>query len=63
MNDTAIEVFVDDYGGVEGVAVVMREPSIVEYEGEELTPGCKLTAAQALTLAGALIEAARQIEI
>ena len=61
MNETNIEVFVDEYGGVDGVGIVLRGASIVEYE-DELTPGCKLTARQAMMLAAALARCVQQIE-
>ena len=58
---TSIEVFPDDADGIEGVALILREASIVEYEGE-LVPGCKLTAAHAMHLAAALARCAKEIE-
>lgn len=60
MDESSIEVFVDEYGGVESVGLVLRNASIVEYENE-LTPGCKLTPQQAMQLAAALADAAQQI--
>jgi hypothetical protein len=58
---STVEIFVDDGEGVEGIGIVMRDASIVEYE-EELTPGCKLTPWQARCLAHALSELADRIE-
>lgn len=49
MAGTTIETFVDDDGGVEGVALMMREASIIESDGE-LVPGCKLSVDQARKL-------------
>ena len=56
-DDASVDVFPDDYGGVEGVALVLKNLSIVEYEGE-LVAGCKLSPEHALRLADALIACA-----
>ncbi|HZT29708.1 MAG TPA: hypothetical protein VFA33_07495 [Bryobacteraceae bacterium] len=58
----SIEVFVDEGEGVESVGLVLRGASIVDYDGEELTPACRLEARQARGLAAALLELANQIE-
>ena len=58
--ESSIEVFIDEYGGTESVGLVLRNPSIVEYE-DELTPGCKLASSQAMRLAAELARHARQI--
>jgi hypothetical protein len=50
-----LEVFPDDNGGVEGVALVLHGYSIVESENGELVGGCKLTHEQARSLAGTLM--------
>ena len=59
---SAIEVFVDDDSGIEGIALVLRDPSVIEYESDELVPGCKMTASQARSLARALYHCADRIE-
>ena len=58
--EASVELFVDD-DGTKGVGVVLRQSSIVEYEGE-LVPGCKLTPWHARCLAHALNEFADQID-
>ena len=58
----SIEVFLDENAGVESIGIVMRGVSIVEYKGDELTPGCNLTPWHARCLAQALIEMADRID-
>jgi len=57
---TSVEIFVNEYGGVDSIAMVMINPSILEYEGE-LSPACMLTPGQARSLADALNEKADEI--
>jgi hypothetical protein len=61
MQDPAIETFLDDADAIEGIALVMRQASIVDYQGE-LVPACKFSAAQARALARALLVLARELD-
>ena len=60
--DTAIEVFVNEEEGLsDAVVLILRDPSITEYEGE-LVPACSLNPDQARYLADCLLQCAEQIE-
>jgi hypothetical protein len=59
---STVEVFVNEAGGVDSIALVLVNPSIVEYEDRELSPACALTPWQARCLAHALTEKANEID-
>jgi hypothetical protein len=61
---TAVEIFVnndDESGYRQSVGLMLRDPSIVECDGE-LIPGCSLTPAQARRLAAELMLCAEEVE-
>lgn len=60
-NGATIEVFVNEDGGIDLVALILRNTSIVEYE-DELTPGLTMTPWNARCLAHALTECADRID-
>lgn len=60
---TQVEVYVNESetDGVETVAVLIHDASIIEYNGE-LVPAFTMSAGQARNMARALVECASRIE-
>ncbi|HYY70133.1 MAG TPA: hypothetical protein VE734_10395 [Terriglobales bacterium] len=57
-----IQLLRDDAEGSDSIVLLIRDPSVIEFEEDELTPAGRLTAWQARCLAHALVEMANLIE-